>query len=424
MSNQHKHRHHHRSQSSQSRSHHHSTPLRHELSVHHPTMHRSATSALFRPSGDGDASMVVDYYYGMHHRDMTIGENDDGESESEHKRCFVLSPIGPEGSEIRQHADDVLSFIIMPATHSRNIECVRSDMKSDVGGITDVVYDAVFNWDLCIAVLTSLNPNVFYELALRQCVGLPVICLIQKGDRVPFDVADQRLIEYTLNPTPLFQGKYAQQVANAIDSLAEQEWKTDYAFAKFQPRICSAPMYFGKMHDLRQRGGVTLGETIQHSTHVDIMGTTLRRWKKYEDDLKVAAAKQCDVRILMMDKDNPALSNLVSLKGKQLEALRLTLDDVSTFYAALARSSKYITLRKVKNGAMLFSYCRTDKEMIYQPHFYDQGNEDTPVWHCESSSTLYHSAKGDFELLWERNREDEITCCNDDDHDDDEAQVS
>ena len=76
-------------------------------------------------------------------------------------------------------------------------------------------------------------------------------------------------------------------------------------------------MYFGKMHDLRvrrnfqrgsrvlliysllsrqQRGGVTLGETIQHSTHVDIMGTTLRRWKKYEDDLKVAAAKQCDVR--------------------------------------------------------------------------------------------------------------------------------
>ena len=63
-----------------------------------------------------------------------------------------------------------------------------------------------------MAVLTYLNPNVFYELALRQCVGLPVICMIEKGHRVPFDVADQRLIEYTLNPTPLFEGVYAEQV--------------------------------------------------------------------------------------------------------------------------------------------------------------------------------------------------------------------
>ena len=134
MSNQHKHRHHHRSQSSQSRSHHHSTPLRHELSVHHPTMHRSATSALFRPSGDGDASMVVDYYYGMHHRDMTIGENDDGESESEHKRCFVLSPIGPEGSEVRKrprllpYADDSqpsYRYASTPTTFSPSSSCRR-----------------------------------------------------------------------------------------------------------------------------------------------------------------------------------------------------------------------------------------------------------------------------------------------------------
>ena len=31
------------------------------------------------------------------------------------RKCFVISPIGEEGSKIRQHADDVYEFIIEPA---------------------------------------------------------------------------------------------------------------------------------------------------------------------------------------------------------------------------------------------------------------------------------------------------------------------
>lgn len=78
--------------------------------------------------------------------------------------------------------------------------------------ITDQMYEAIFAWDLCVTVLTYFNPNVFYELALRQCVGLPVICLIEKNQRIPFDIADLRVIEYTLKPSPLFNGVYAEQV--------------------------------------------------------------------------------------------------------------------------------------------------------------------------------------------------------------------
>ena len=31
------------------------------------------------------------------------------------KKCFVISPIGPPDSEIREHADDVFEYIIKPA---------------------------------------------------------------------------------------------------------------------------------------------------------------------------------------------------------------------------------------------------------------------------------------------------------------------
>lgn len=125
------------------------------------------------------------------------------------------------------------------------------------------------------------------------------------------------------------------------------------------------------------------------------------------------------IRIIMMDNDNPALASqhksgcisllhsrwllsldMVSIGGKQLEALRLVLDHLSQFYSVLARrlpwytvvsldiradfavvlhccSSQYITLRKVKKGSILFSCVRSDKE----------------VWSASrrGSTSLYHT---------------------------------
>ncbi len=41
-------------------------------------------------------------------------------------RCFVISPIGPAGSEIRKHADMVLHGIIEPALNNE-FDVIRSD---------------------------------------------------------------------------------------------------------------------------------------------------------------------------------------------------------------------------------------------------------------------------------------------------------
>ena len=44
--------------------------------------------------------------------------------------------------------------------------------------------------------LTEHNPNVFYELAIRHAKRKAVVLLIQKGQRIPFDVAPNRVIHY------------------------------------------------------------------------------------------------------------------------------------------------------------------------------------------------------------------------------------
>src|SRR6516164_2942775 len=103
-------------------------------------------------------------------------------------KCFVISPIGEDDSEIRGHADEVFNHLILPALENFDIEAVRSDHMNEPGRISDQMYRAIFGFDLCIAVLTFANPNVYYELAVAQAACRPVIILIEKGSKLPFDV--------------------------------------------------------------------------------------------------------------------------------------------------------------------------------------------------------------------------------------------
>jgi hypothetical protein len=91
------------------------------------------------------------------------------------RRCFVISPIGEPGSPQREHADDVLEFIIKPAMDELGTAAYRADHSQQIGRITDHMITSILNDDLCIAVLTFHNPNVFYELAIAQSAARPVI---------------------------------------------------------------------------------------------------------------------------------------------------------------------------------------------------------------------------------------------------------
>src|SRR6266498_4050321 len=106
------------------------------------------------------------------------------------KRCFVISPIGSEGSLIRQHADDVFDYIIKPAADEFGILAKRSDHLLEPGRISDQMFREILASDCCLCVLTGHNPNVFYELAVAQSVGTPVIVLIEKEEQLPFDIRD------------------------------------------------------------------------------------------------------------------------------------------------------------------------------------------------------------------------------------------
>lgn len=110
------------------------------------------------------------------------------------KKCFVIAPIGEEGSEIRERSDKVLEHIIKPPVEECGYETIRADEISEPGIITSQIIQHLIDDDLVIADLTGRNPNVYYELAVRHVVKKPIVQLIQAGETIPFDVAGTRTI--------------------------------------------------------------------------------------------------------------------------------------------------------------------------------------------------------------------------------------
>ncbi len=154
-----------------------------------------------------------------------------GSVPAKRRRCFVISPIGEEGSAVRAHADDVMEFIIKPALAKYDIDPVRSDQMVESGTITEQMFREIVSADVCVVLLTGFNPNVFYELAVAQAAARPVVILIEKGQALPFDVKDLRCIQYEMVPiSRLVKGAFAERVADMLEEIKRSRWKAPNLF--------------------------------------------------------------------------------------------------------------------------------------------------------------------------------------------------
>jgi hypothetical protein len=177
------------------------------------------------------------------------------------KKCFVISPIGEETSPIRRHADEVFEYVIRPALKERDIEAIRSDQIYEPGKISDHMFRAIFGHDLCIAVLTGANPNVYYELAVAQSANRPVIILIEKGQILPFDVKDFRSVEYDLSITSYREKTYINRVGKFLDEIEQRDWRGDDIFQAFQNQIATS-LLDAKLYGVKikyPRAGASVG---------------------------------------------------------------------------------------------------------------------------------------------------------------------
>lgn len=140
-------------------------------------------------------------------------------------RCFVVGPIGEDGSDTRTRSDQVLRHVVKPVASDKGYTVLRGDELGATGNITAQVLQEIATADLVIADLSGHNPNVFYELALRHALNLPIIQIIARGEPIPFDVGQTRTIRFNYQDLDDVD-RCKQELEKQIDNITENPAET------------------------------------------------------------------------------------------------------------------------------------------------------------------------------------------------------
>lgn len=123
------------------------------------------------------------------------------------KICFIVTAIGESGTETRDRADEVFSYLIAPVCEELGYKPVRVDQVDAVDNINETIINYLKTAPMVVADMTGHNPNAFYELGFRQAKELPLVPIIQTGNKLPFDVISQRTVFYNLSVGKIEQSK-------------------------------------------------------------------------------------------------------------------------------------------------------------------------------------------------------------------------
>jgi hypothetical protein len=110
--------------------------------------------------------------------------------------CFVIMPFSatsPAHSEDywTKHFEGFIKPVIEenPNARARRSEALRGDILRQI--ITDLVVSPIV-----VADLTDANPNVYWELGVRQSFHHGTITIAQRGTRLPFDLGAKGTLFY------------------------------------------------------------------------------------------------------------------------------------------------------------------------------------------------------------------------------------
>ncbi len=120
------------------------------------------------------------------------------EGETDQKICFVISPIGKEGTDRHTKFKEVLEYIIKSAVKSSGykLQVLRADDIDRAGSFIKDILESLYSSFVVIADLTEQSPNVFYELGVRHALSPRTILIAQSLDDIPSDLREYRTIVY------------------------------------------------------------------------------------------------------------------------------------------------------------------------------------------------------------------------------------
>lgn len=132
-------------------------------------------------------------------------------------KAFIIMPFSSE-------FDMIFNDLIKPPLEEIGYEVCRTDSILNQHNILKDIIRNIAEADLIIADLTSVNPNVFYELGIAHAMLVPTVLLTQSLDDVPFDLKSYRVIVYS---TTYFN---AQELPKRLKEIADKAKNDNLSF--------------------------------------------------------------------------------------------------------------------------------------------------------------------------------------------------
>ena len=134
-------------------------------------------------------------------------------------KCFVIQPFDDEND---RRYDEVYK----PALEAAGVEPYRVDRDPSVTVPIEAIEAQIRESDICLADITTDNPNVWYELGFAFAVGRPVVMTCEAEARVeklPFDIQHRAVIKYSTASPSGFEQLHAEVVKRVAARLNDTD---------------------------------------------------------------------------------------------------------------------------------------------------------------------------------------------------------
>lgn len=114
----------------------------------------------------------------------------------ESRKCFIVMPFSGTADYEKGHFDRVYNYLIKPACRKVKFEPIRGDDVANSNYIVIDILRKILDSEMIICDLSSMNPNVLYELGLRQAFNKPSVLIKDNKTESIFDIQGFRYLEY------------------------------------------------------------------------------------------------------------------------------------------------------------------------------------------------------------------------------------
>jgi len=136
-------------------------------------------------------------------------------------RCCVFQPF--DRGPFDKRYDDTLS----PAITAAELEPYRVDRDDGVAIPIESLHEEIRSATLCLADISTQNPNVMYELGFAIASGKDVvlICSNQRSEPFPFDIQHRGIIQYASDSASDFE-RLKNDIVHRITAILKKQAAT------------------------------------------------------------------------------------------------------------------------------------------------------------------------------------------------------